>query len=142
MRRLVLGTTFLTVLGVTEASACAFTPFHFSYYGSSASSDMLANSGRPCTINLSTGGRHSFSAIVISAQARNGMARAGAQAGAAEGFARAADVPRAPSVARLPRRSDPPPPGSGHIRPHRWRGSPRNSTQPAAGVSSSVDVPR
>ena len=78
MRRSVLATTFLTVVGVIEASACAFTPFHFSYYGSSASSDMLANSGKPCTVNLSTGGRHSFSAIVISAQARNGTARASA----------------------------------------------------------------
>ena len=78
MRRLILPTTFLTILGIIEASACAFTPFRFSYYGSNTSSDMLANSGKPCTINLSTGGRHSFSAIVISAQARNGTARASA----------------------------------------------------------------
>jgi hypothetical protein len=78
MRRLILATTFLIGLAATEASACAFTPFHFSTYGFSASSDMLANSGKPCTINLSTGGRHSFSAIVISAQARNGVARASA----------------------------------------------------------------
>src|SRR5947208_188491 len=78
MRRLILAAAVLTVLGGIEASACAFTPFHFSYYGSSASSDMLANSGKPCTINLSTGGRHSFSAIVTNAQARNGTACAGA----------------------------------------------------------------
>jgi len=79
MRPLVLATAFLIALAGTEASACAFTPFYFvTYGGSGTSTHMQATSGKPCAIPLSTGGRHSYSAIVIGTPARNGTARAGA----------------------------------------------------------------
>ena len=77
MGRLVLATTFLIALAGAEASACAFTPFYFvTYGGSGTSTHMQTNNGKPCAIPLSTGGRHSYSAIAISRQARNGTARA------------------------------------------------------------------
>jgi hypothetical protein len=77
--RLIFAMAFLIVLAGAEVSACAFTPFYFvTYGGSGTSTHMQATSGMPCAIPISTGGRHSFSAIVISTQARNGAARAGA----------------------------------------------------------------
>ena len=79
MRRLVSATAFLIASAGTEASACAFTPFYFvTYGGSGTSTHMQATSGKPCAIPLSTGGRHSYSAIVIGTQAKNGTARAAA----------------------------------------------------------------
>jgi len=79
MRRLILAAAFLIALASAEASACAFTPFYFvTYGGSGTSTHMQAASGKPCAIPLSTGGRHSYSAIAISTQAKNGAARAGA----------------------------------------------------------------
>lgn len=78
MRPLVLATVFLS-FARAEASACAFTPFYFvTYGGSGTSTHMQAASGKPCAIPLSTGGRHSYSAIAISTQGSNGTARAGA----------------------------------------------------------------
>src|SRR5690242_5370533 len=78
MRRLIFAMAFLIVLAGGEASACAFTPFYFvTYGGSGTSTHMQAASGKPCVIPLSTGGRHSYSAIAISTQAKNGTARAG-----------------------------------------------------------------
>src|ERR1043165_767935 len=79
LHRLILATAFLIALAGTEASAFALTPFYFvTYGGSGTSTHMQATSGRPCAIALSTGGRHSYSAIVIATPARNGTARAGA----------------------------------------------------------------
>jgi hypothetical protein len=79
LHRLILATAFLIALAGTEASACAFTPFYFvTYGGSGTSTHMQATSGKPCAIPISTGGRHSYSAIAISTQPRNGTARAGA----------------------------------------------------------------
>ena len=78
MRRLMLATIFLTAFGGVDAFACTFTPFRFASYGQNTWTDMQAASRKPCSVAISTGGRHSFSAIVISTQARNGMARANA----------------------------------------------------------------
>src|ERR1051325_591495 len=79
MRRLVFATAFLIVVAGSDASACAFTPFYFvTYGGSGTSTHMQATSGKPCAIPLSTGGRHSYSAIVIGTHGCNGTARASA----------------------------------------------------------------
>ncbi len=78
MCRVVLAIILLAAFGGVEASACAFTPFRFAAYGQDTWTDMQATSGKPCSIPISTGGRHSFSAIVIGTQARNGTARANA----------------------------------------------------------------
>ncbi len=76
MRRLVLAVLFLTSAGIVEASACNFVDFRF-FFGTDSDTDMQVRSGQPCSMPLITGGRASYSGIVISRPARSGTARAG-----------------------------------------------------------------
>ena len=75
MRKLALATVFLTVLGAAEASACSVKRFRFPTFGTNTGTDMQVSSGKRCPIRLRTGGRSTFSAIAVSAPARNGTAR-------------------------------------------------------------------
>jgi hypothetical protein len=75
MRTVALATIFLTVAGLAEASACNVTRFRFPSFGSNTATDMHVGSGKPCPIVIRTGGRSTFSAITVSAPARNGTAR-------------------------------------------------------------------
>jgi hypothetical protein len=75
MGRLVLAVVLLTSAGMVEASACNFVNFRF-FFGTDSETDMMARSGEPCSIPLITGGRASYSGIVISRPARGGRARA------------------------------------------------------------------
>jgi len=75
MRRLVLAVVFLMSAGMVEASACNFVNFRF-FFGTDSDTDMQVRSGEPCSIPLVTGGRASYSGIVISRPARGGTARA------------------------------------------------------------------
>jgi len=75
MRRLVLAAVFLAGAGIVEASACNFVNFRF-FFGTDSDTDMQVRSGEPCSIPLVTGGRASYSGIVISRPARGGTARA------------------------------------------------------------------
>jgi hypothetical protein len=75
MGRLVLAAVFLTSVGIADASACNFVNFRF-FFGTDSSTDMQARSGQPCSMPLITGGRASYSGIVISRPARGGTARA------------------------------------------------------------------
>ena len=76
MRRLVLATIFLTVIGVIEASACNVVPFRFNL-GSDTSTVMQVGSGKRCAVILHAGARSTFSGVAISAPARNGTVGAG-----------------------------------------------------------------
>ena len=75
MGRLALAVLFLTSAGLGEAAACNFVNFRF-FFGTDSNTDMTARSGQPCSMPLITGGRASYSGIVISRQARAGRARA------------------------------------------------------------------
>jgi len=75
MRRAILATVLLMVLGVAKASACNFVNFRF-FFGTDSETDMTVRSGQPCSMPLITGGRASYSGIVISRPARGGTARA------------------------------------------------------------------
>src|SRR6478735_2071182 len=75
MRSFVLLAILLTSFGTADASACSFVNFRF-FFGSDSSTDMAARSGQPCSMPLVTGGRASYSGIVISRPARGGTARA------------------------------------------------------------------
>src|SRR4051794_27841872 len=75
MRQLVIAILFLMSLGIAEASACSFVNFRF-FFGTDSETDMTVRSGQPCSIPLVTGGRASYSGIVISRPARGGTARA------------------------------------------------------------------
>jgi len=75
MRRLALAVALLVIAGIAEASACNFVNFRF-FFGTDSDTDMTARSGQPCSMPLVTGGRASYSGIVISRQARAGRARA------------------------------------------------------------------
>ena len=75
MRSFVLLAILLTSFGTADASACSFVNFRF-FFGSDSSTDMAARSGQPCSMPLITGGRASYSGIVISRPARSGTARA------------------------------------------------------------------
>lgn len=76
MGRLALAVVLLTSAGTVEASGCNFVNFRF-FFGTDSQTDMLARSGEPCSMPLITGGRASYSGIVISRPARGGTARAG-----------------------------------------------------------------
>jgi hypothetical protein len=75
MRRLAFAVLLLTGAGLGEAAACNFVNFRF-FFGTDSDTDMTARSGQPCSMPLITGGRASYSGIVISRQARAGRARA------------------------------------------------------------------
>jgi hypothetical protein len=75
MRRLVLTTIFLTIMGVIEASACNIVPFNFNL-GTDTSTVMQVGSGKRCGVILRAGARSAFSGVAISAPARNGTVRA------------------------------------------------------------------
>ena len=75
MKRLALAVLLLTSAGVAEASACNFVNFRF-FFGTDSDTDMTVRSGQPCSMPLITGGRASYSGIVISRPARGGTARA------------------------------------------------------------------
>src|SRR5947199_9931836 len=77
MRRATLATVLLLALGATEASACNYVNFRF-FFGTDSETDMTVRSGQPCSMPLITGGRASYSGIVISRPARGGTARADA----------------------------------------------------------------
>ena len=81
MRKLALATVFLTILGLAEASACSVARFRFPTFGSNTGTDMHVTSGKPCPIRVRTGGRSTFSAVTVSAPARNGTARASGASG-------------------------------------------------------------
>ena len=82
MRRLALATAFLVVLGAADASAaCGVTRFWFPAFGSNTSTEMQVTSGTPCPIPLRTGGQSTFSAVTVSAPARNGTARSNGVSG-------------------------------------------------------------
>jgi hypothetical protein len=73
MGRLVIAILLFLSLGVAEASACSFVNFRF-FFGTNSETDMTVRSGQPCSIPLVTGGRASYSSMVISRPARNGTA--------------------------------------------------------------------
>ena len=75
MGRLALAVLLLMGAGIAEASACNFVNFRF-FFGTDSETDMTVRSGEPCSMPLITGGRASYSGIVISRQARAGTARA------------------------------------------------------------------
>jgi hypothetical protein len=75
MRRLALAVALLMTAGIAEASACNFVNFRF-FFGTDSDTDMTVRSGQSCSIPLITGGRASYSGIVISRQARAGRAGA------------------------------------------------------------------
>jgi len=77
MRRAILATVLLMILGVAEASACNFVNFRF-FFGTDSETDMTVRSGQSCSMPLITGGRASYSGILISRPARGGTARADA----------------------------------------------------------------
>src|ERR1043165_8886291 len=85
MRRFALATAVLTVfvmiLGLAEASACSVARFRFPTFGSNTGTDMHVTSGKPCPIRVRTGGRSTFSAVTVSAPARNGTARSDGSSG-------------------------------------------------------------
>jgi hypothetical protein len=75
MRRLILAAVFMIGVGIADASACNFVNFRF-FFGTDSETDMTARSGEPCSMPLITGGRASYSGIVITRPARGGTARA------------------------------------------------------------------
>jgi hypothetical protein len=75
MRRTILATVLLMILGMADASACSFVNFRF-FFGTDSETDMTVRSGQPCSIPLITGGRASYSGFVISRLPRGGTARA------------------------------------------------------------------
>jgi len=75
MGRLALAVLLLASAGIGEAAACNFVNFRF-FFGTDSETDMTARSGESCSMPLITGGRASYSGIVISRQARFGTARA------------------------------------------------------------------
>ena len=79
MQRFVLAATFLTVVGVVEASACSLAPFGVNF-GWDTSTVLQVGSGKGCSVLLHAGARSTFSGIAISAPARNGTAHAGSSA--------------------------------------------------------------
>ena len=78
MKRLVLATIFLTVMGVIEASACTVVPFRLNFGSdTSTSTVMQVRSGKQCSVIFSAGARSTFSGVAITAPARNGTVRPG-----------------------------------------------------------------
>ena len=75
MGQLALAVLLLTSAGLGESAACNFVNFRF-FFGTDSDTDMTTRSGQPCSMPLITGGRASYSGIVISRQARAGRARA------------------------------------------------------------------
>ena len=75
MGRLALAVLLLTSAGIAQASACNFVNFRF-FFGTDSDTDMTTKSGQPCSMPLVTGGRASYSGIVISRPPRGGTARA------------------------------------------------------------------
>jgi len=74
MRRLVLATILLSVCGTADAAPCAMG-FSFNF-GSDTSTTMLVPHDGRCWMSLHAGARSTFSAVSISAPARNGTAHA------------------------------------------------------------------
>jgi hypothetical protein len=72
---MVLAAVLFTYVGLADASACSFVNFRF-FFGTDSETDMTVRSGQPCSIPLVTGGRASYSSMVISRPPRNGTARA------------------------------------------------------------------
>jgi hypothetical protein len=84
MRRVLLATLLLSVLGAADASAaCHATRFRFNL-GAEANTwtNMLVSSGKRCSILLHAGSRSAFSSFAVSAPPQHGTARIDGGAGA------------------------------------------------------------